>query len=91
MEVSAAHHFAVLEHKRVVGGRDEFAGGDLDGVAERIAGRPGWDAAPAVRRGMIREIKAPLILAPGPAALTEGLAAVRAGVVEARAAMAAEG
>ena len=54
--------------------------------AERVAARPGWDAVPAVRRGLIREIKAPLILAPGPAALTEGLAAIRAAVVEARAA-----
>lgn len=54
--------------------------------AERIAARPGWGEVPAVRRGLIREIKSPLILAPGPAALTEGLAAIRAAVLEARAA-----
>ena len=47
---------------------------------ERIAARPGWDAIPAVRAGRIHEIKSPLILAPGPAALTEGLDAVRAAI-----------
>ena len=45
---------------------------------EIIARRPGWDAIPAVRNGRIHEIKSPLILSPGPAALTDGLAAIRA-------------
>ena len=45
---------------------------------ERIAARPGADAVPAVRAGRIHEIKSPLILAPGPAALTDGLDAIRA-------------
>jgi iron complex transport system substrate-binding protein len=44
--------------------------------AERIAARPGWDAIPAVRNGRIHEIKSPLILQPGPAALTDGLDAI---------------
>ncbi|MEM1313235.1 MAG: cobalamin-binding protein [Pseudomonadota bacterium] len=44
--------------------------------AEKIAARPGWDAAPAVRDGRIVEIKSPLILQPGPAALTDGLDAI---------------
>lgn len=43
---------------------------------ERIAARPGWEAIPAVRRGAIAEIKSPIILSPGPAALTDGLDAV---------------
>ena len=43
---------------------------------ERIAGRPGWDTIPAVRDGRIVEIKSPLILQPGPAALTDGLDAI---------------
>jgi iron complex transport system substrate-binding protein len=47
-------------------------------VPARIAARPGWDAVPAVRAGRIHEIKSPLILAPGPAALTEGLDAILA-------------
>ena len=42
----------------------------------RIRARPGWDAIPAVRDGRIVEIKSPLILQPGPAALTDGLAAI---------------
>lgn len=43
---------------------------------EKIAARPGWDAIPAVRSGRIHEIKSPLILQPGPAALTDGLDAI---------------
>ncbi len=43
---------------------------------ERIAGRPGWETIPAVRSGRIAEIKSPLILQPGPAALTDGLDAI---------------
>ena len=43
---------------------------------ERIAARPGWEAIPAVRAGRIHEIKSPLILQPGPAALTDGLDAL---------------
>lgn len=42
----------------------------------RIAARPGWDAVPAVANGRIIEIKSPLILQPGPAALTDGLDAI---------------
>jgi iron complex transport system substrate-binding protein len=45
-------------------------------VAEKIRQRPGWDAIPAVRNDRIVEIKSPLILQPGPAALTDGLDAI---------------
>jgi len=45
---------------------------------EKIAARPGWDMIPAVRDGRITEIKSPLILQPGPAALTDGLDAILA-------------
>jgi iron complex transport system substrate-binding protein len=41
-----------------------------------LAARPGWDAIPAVRNGELHEIKSPLILQPGPAALTDGLDAL---------------
>jgi iron complex transport system substrate-binding protein len=47
---------------------------------EAIAARPGWEAIPAVRAGRIVEIKSPLILQPGPAALTDGLKALRAAI-----------
>jgi iron complex transport system substrate-binding protein len=40
---------------------------------EKVAARPGWDAIPAVRDGQLHEIKSPLILQPGSAALTDGL------------------
>lgn len=43
---------------------------------DRIAARPGFAAIPAVRNGRIVEIKSPLILQPGPAALTDGLDAI---------------
>jgi len=43
---------------------------------QKFAARPGFDAVPAVRDGFLREIKSPLILQPGPAALTDGLDAL---------------
>ena len=46
--------------------------------AEKIVARPGWKTIPAVERGRIFEIKSPLILQPGPAALTDGLDAILA-------------
>jgi len=41
-----------------------------------VASRAGWDAVPAVRDAELHEIKSPLILQPGPAALTDGLDAI---------------
>jgi iron complex transport system substrate-binding protein len=43
-----------------------------------VAARPGWQAIPAVRDGELHEIKSAVILQPGPAALTDGLAEVHA-------------
>ena len=43
---------------------------------EKVAARPGWDAIPAVRDGQLHEIKSPIILQPGPAALTDGVAEI---------------
>ncbi|MDJ0511967.1 MAG: cobalamin-binding protein [Methyloceanibacter sp.] len=43
---------------------------------EKIAARPGWETMPAVRDDRVFEIKSPLILQPGPAALTDGLDAI---------------
>jgi iron complex transport system substrate-binding protein len=45
-------------------------------VPAKVAARPGFAALPAVRDGFLREIKSPLILQPGPAALTDGLDAL---------------
>ena len=40
---------------------------------EKVASRDGWHTISAVRRNELHEIKSPVILQPGPAALTEGL------------------
>jgi len=45
---------------------------------DRVAARPGWSAIPAVRDGELHEIKSPIILQPGPAALFDGLDAMHA-------------
>lgn len=44
----------------------------------KVAVRPGWEAIPAVRDGELHEIKSPIILQPGPAALTEGVREIAA-------------
>ena len=43
---------------------------------EKVSARPGWDAMPAVRDGELHEVKSPIILQPGPAALTDGVAEI---------------
>jgi len=40
---------------------------------DTVAARPGWSAVPAVMSGQLHEIKSPIILQPGPAALTDGV------------------
>ncbi len=40
---------------------------------EMVSARPGWADVPAVRDAELHEVKSPLILQPGPAALTDGL------------------
>jgi iron complex transport system substrate-binding protein len=41
---------------------------------EHVLAREGWDITPAVQNQQVFEIKSPLILQPGPAALSDGLA-----------------
>jgi iron complex transport system substrate-binding protein len=45
---------------------------------DRVSARPGWGAIPAVRNGQLHEIKSPIILQPGPAAVFDGLDALHA-------------
>ncbi len=45
---------------------------------EQLATRPGWGAISAVRANQVFEIKSPVILQPGPAALTDGVDALHA-------------
>jgi iron complex transport system substrate-binding protein len=44
---------------------------------ERVAEREGWADVPAVRDGQLFEVKSSIILQPGPAALTDGVEAIR--------------
>jgi len=48
----------------------------------QVAARAGWADIPAIRTGYVREIKSPIILQPGPAALTEGVRAVQEVIME---------
>jgi iron complex transport system substrate-binding protein len=41
---------------------------------ESVVARAGWSNVPAVRNGHLYEVKSSIILQPGPAALTDGLA-----------------
>ncbi|MEX0810206.1 MAG: hypothetical protein WD044_15890 [Dongiaceae bacterium] len=45
---------------------------------EKVVARPGFDTVPAVRANALHEVKSALILQPGPAALTDGLARLQA-------------
>lgn len=49
---------------------------------ERVLARDGWSELPAIRDGEVHEIKSPLILQPGPAALTDGVEAIHALVAD---------
>jgi len=51
-------------------------------VPGKVAARPGFADIAAVREDFLREIKSPLILQPGPAALTDGLDALAAIIEE---------
>lgn len=43
---------------------------------ERVHARPGWEAMRPLSNGFLREIPSPIILQPGPAALTDGIDAM---------------
>ena len=44
---------------------------------DRLVARPGWSEIPAVRHDDVYEIKSSVILQPGPAALTDGVAQIQ--------------
>jgi iron complex transport system substrate-binding protein len=48
----------------------------------QVAARRGWTDVPAIRGGFVREIKSPIILQPGPAALTDGVRAIQEVIIE---------
>jgi iron complex transport system substrate-binding protein len=43
---------------------------------DSLAARPGWDTIPALKNGMLFEIKSPDILSPGPSVIEHGLAQI---------------
>ena len=74
----------IVTTDQVVAARPDIIVGSWCGkkfVPKKVAARPGFAAIPAVRDNFLREIKPPLILQAGPAALTDGLDAV-AGIIE---------
>jgi iron complex transport system substrate-binding protein len=71
----------IVTAEQVIAARPDIVIGSWCGKKfrpDRFAARPGFDALPAVRGGWLHEIKSTLILQPGPAALTDGLAAITA-------------
>jgi iron complex transport system substrate-binding protein len=75
----------IVSQAQVIDARPDIIIGSWCGKkfrAERVAARPGFDTTPAVRSNFLREIKSTIILQPGPAALTDGLAAIEAIVRE---------
>jgi len=87
-DVCAARAGACLARDRIVADPQEIVRAAPDIIigswcgkrfnARAVAARPGWGAIPAVQAGQLHEIKSPLILQPGPAALTDGLDALQA-------------
>jgi iron complex transport system substrate-binding protein len=49
---------------------------------ESVKARPGWQDIPAVRDDLLLEIKSSLILQPGPAALTDGIAQIEKAIAQ---------
>lgn len=76
---SLAKNRIVGDHREIIEAAPDIIIGSWCGKKfrpERVAARPGWQDVPAVRDGELHEIKSPLILQPGPAALTDGVAAI---------------
>jgi iron complex transport system substrate-binding protein len=76
---SLAKHRILADPQEVVRAAPDIILGSWCGKRfrpEKVAARDGWDAIPAVRHGDLYEIKSPIILQPGPAALFDGLEAM---------------
>jgi iron complex transport system substrate-binding protein len=71
----------IVSHEDVVARSPDMIIGSWCGrkfVPALVKARPGFDQIPAVRADALHEIKSPIILQPGPAALTDGLKALEA-------------
>jgi iron complex transport system substrate-binding protein len=75
----------IVSHGEVIAAAPDIIVGSWCGkkfAPAKLAARPGFAQIPAVRDGWLREIKSPLILQPGPAALTDGLDALTGIIAE---------
>lgn len=75
----------IVAHHAVIAAKPDIIIGSWCGkkfVPAKVTARPGFDAVPAVASGWLREIKSTVILQPGPAALTDGLDAMRTIIAE---------
>jgi iron complex transport system substrate-binding protein len=75
----------IVSPQQLIAARPDIIVGSWCGkkfVPGKVAARPGFADVPAVRDGFLREIKSPLILQAGPAALTDGLDALAAIIAE---------
>ena len=99
-DVFASRGRSPLAKDRIVADRAEVIAADPEIIVgswcgkkfrpEAVRARPGWHAIAAVRDGELHEIKSPLILQPGPAALTDGVRALH-GIIARWATAAARG
>lgn len=84
-EKSLARDRIIADSSEIVRRQPELIFGSWCGKKFRpdsVAARPGWQDTPAVRNGHLYEIKSPLILQPGPAALFDGLDALHRRIAE---------
>lgn len=69
----------IVSHEQVIAAAPDVIIGSWCGKPvrkEKILGRPGWNEVPAIKNDRIYEVKSTLILQPGPAALTDGVAQI---------------
>ncbi|MBP6626760.1 MAG: ABC transporter substrate-binding protein [Arenimonas sp.] len=78
---SLARHRILADDSQIISRAPDIVFGSWCGKKFQpgtVAARPGWAGVPAVRDGELHEIKSPIILQPGPAALTDGVQAMAA-------------
>jgi iron complex transport system substrate-binding protein len=69
----------IVSHEQVIAAAPDIVIGSWCGKPvrpEKIRAREGWSDVPAIAHGHIYEVKSTLILQPGPAALTDGVAQI---------------
>jgi iron complex transport system substrate-binding protein len=78
---SLAKHRILADDSQIIARQPDIVFGSWCGKKfqpGKVAARPGWAGVPAVCDGELHEIKSPIILQPGPAALTDGVQAMAA-------------